>query len=92
MKKVFRFLAVFLILTAFAAGAFRISGENGFNENDVIFFGDSTTAHMKLRGGIPESRVWSGKANTVLFRTVCEGKLIYLEDEDRAVSLAEAVR
>ncbi len=92
MKKVFRFLAVFLILTAFAAGAFRISGENGFNENDVIFFGDSTTAHMKLRGGIPESRVWSGKANTVLFRTVCEGKPIYFEDEDRAVSLAEAVR
>lgn len=46
---------------------------------------------MKLRGGIPESRVWSGKANTVLFRTVCEGKPIYFEDEDRAVSLAGAV-
>ncbi len=47
---------------------------------------------MKLRGGIPAERVWSGKANTVLFRTVCEGKPIYFEDEERAVSLAEAVR
>lgn len=91
MKKIFRFSAVFLILTALIAGAFYVSGENGFNENDVIFFGDSTTAHMKLRGGIPESRVWSGKANTVLFRTVCEGKPIYFEDEGRAVSLAGAV-
>ena len=62
------------------------------NEDGIVFFGDSTTAHMKLRGGIPESRVWTGKANTVLFRTVCEGKPIYFEDEERAVSLAEAAR
>ena len=26
------------------------------NEDEIVFFGDSTTAHMKLRGGIPENK------------------------------------
>lgn len=82
---------IFSVIMIFSAvGGQTVCGS--VNEDGIVFFGDSTTAHMKLRGGIPENRVWTGKANTVLFRTVCEGKPIYFEDEERAVSLAEAAR
>jgi hypothetical protein len=52
------------------------------SENPVdrmTFFGDSTTAHLALRGGIPKERVWSGAGSTVLFQTVfvcCAGVAI----------------
>ncbi len=91
MKKLLT-VAAAVIFAASAVSVRAVGNAPAFNESDVVFFGDSTTAHMKLRGGIPAERVWSGKANTVLFRTVCEGKPIYFEDEERAVSLAEAVR
>ena len=58
----------------------------------VVFFGDSTTAHLSVRGGIPKSRVWSGAGSTVLFETVNKTKCVYLSAENRSVTLAEAVR
>lgn len=92
MKKPLAFVTAIIIFAASAICVCAAENVSPLSENDIVFFGDSTTAHMKLRGGILAERVWSGKANTVLFRTVCEGKPIYFEDEERAVSLAEAVR
>ena len=40
--------------------------------DDVYFFGDSTTAHLAVRGGIPRERVWSGAGNTMLFTRVLD--------------------
>ncbi len=57
----------------------------------VWFFGDSTTAHLACRGGIPEHRVWSGVGNTVLFETVNRTRCVFLEEENESVTLAEAV-
>lgn len=36
----------------------------------TFFFGDSTTAHLAVRGGIPRERVWSGEGNTMLYTDV----------------------
>jgi lysophospholipase L1-like esterase len=58
----------------------------------VTFFGDSTTAHLAVRGGIPKSRVWSGAGSTVLFETVNKTKCVYLSAENRNMTLADAVR
>lgn len=58
----------------------------------VTFFGDSTTAHLSVRGGIPKGRVWSGAASTVLFETVNKINCVHLSAENRDVTLAEAVR
>lgn len=57
----------------------------------MTFFGDSTTAHLALRGGIPGERVWSGVNSTVLFETVNAVKCVHLKKENRDLSLAEAV-
>ena len=57
----------------------------------VTFFGDSTTAHLCVRGGIPKNRVWSGAGSTVLFETVNKIKCVHLSAEDRDMTLAEAV-
>ncbi len=57
----------------------------------VIFFGDSTTAHLTVRGGIPESRVWSGAASTVLFETVNRVCCVHLSAEGRDLTLKHAV-
>lgn len=62
-----------------------------YSRDDVVFFGDSTTAHMKLRGGVDEARVWSGQANTVLFSSVNDICPVYFADENRSLSLADAV-
>ncbi len=58
----------------------------------VTFFGDSTTAHLSVRGGIPKSRVWSGTGSTVLFETVNKIKCVHLSAENRDVTLSEAVK
>ena len=57
----------------------------------MTFFGDSTTAHLALRGGIPRERVWSGAGSTVLFETVNAVKCVHLQKENRDLSIAEAV-
>ena len=64
------------------------------SENPVdrmTFFGDSTTAHLALRGGIPKERVWSGAGNTVLFQTVNRTKCVHLHKENADFTLSEAV-
>lgn len=58
----------------------------------VVFFGDSTTAHLIARGGVPAERVWSGAGNTVLFETVNKTKCVHLKDENIDLTLAEAVK
>ncbi|MBS6446760.1 MAG: SGNH/GDSL hydrolase family protein [Clostridiales bacterium] len=57
----------------------------------IVFFGDSTTAHLAVRGGIPKERVWSGAGNTVLFETVNRTKCVHLEEENLDLSLSDAV-
>lgn len=59
---------------------------------DIVFFGDSTTAHLAVRGGIPAERVWSGKGSTVLFSSVCEVCPVYDRERGVSMTLADAVR
>ena len=66
MKKAAVFLIVFLIF------AFPAAARGGDVIDDVYFFGDSTTAHLAVRGGIPKERVWSGAGNTMLFTSVLD--------------------
>lgn len=77
-----------LFVCVFAIGAH--GAEIGVR--DIVFFGDSTTAHMKLRGGVPEENVWSGQANTVLFSGVNEVCPVYLPEKGVSVTLSDAVR
>ena len=58
--------------------------------DSAVFFGDSTTAHMAVRGGIPQSRVWSGKDSTVRFSSVNKEKCVYAGGV--SLTLAEAVK
>ncbi len=57
----------------------------------VTFFGDSTTAHLSVRGGIPKSRVWSGVGSTVLFESVNQVRCVHLSEDGRNLTLADAV-
>ena len=58
--------------------------------DSVYFFGDSTTAHLALRGGIPKERVWSGAGNTVKFSSVNREKCVHFENGED-LTLSEAV-
>ena len=55
--------------------------------DDVVFFGDSTTAHLAVRGNIPRERVWSGEGSTMLFTSVND-RSVKIDGE--LMSLAEA--
>ena len=55
--------------------------------DDVYFFGDSTTAHLSVRGGIPRDRVWSGVGNTMLFTSVLDKSV---KIGDKLMTLAQA--
>lgn len=71
-KFLFLFVALSLVLAyAPSVNAVDISEE-------VIFFGDSTTAHLAVRAGIPKSRVWSGAESTVRFSTVNTARCVHL--------------
>ena len=87
-----RWISAFLVFTVFLSypcQAFALSGDP---IDRMTFFGDSTTAHLALRGGIPKERVWSGAGSTVLFETVNAVKCVHLQKENRDVTVAEAVR
>ena len=85
MKKLFAWSAlILLMLVCFSAGL------GALGKNDIYFFGDSTTAHLAVRGGIPRERVWSGQARTVLFETVNRTRCVWLEAENRNYKIAEA--
>lgn len=55
----------------------------------VYFFGDSTTAHMAVRGGVPSDRVWSGEGSTVRFSSVNRERCVKLPSGE-LVTLCEA--
>ena len=80
---------VFAVFLSYPCQAFALSGDP---VDRMTFFGDSTTAHLALRGGIPKERVWSGAGSTVLFETVNAVKCVHLQKENRDVTVAEAVR
>lgn len=59
--------------------------------SSVVFFGDSTTAHLAVRGGIPASQVWSGAQSTVRFTDVNTGKCVHLSTGED-LTLFQAVK
>ena len=82
------FLVFIVILTAIGSPVRLFAAEP---LAQAVFFGDSTTAHLALRGGIPHSRVWSGKGSTVLFETVNRTRCVHLSAEGLDLTLSEAV-
>lgn len=89
MKR-YRFILVLLIVCLF----FSVEGSALADADPIgqaVFFGDSTTAHLALRGGIPRARVWSGAGSTVLFETVNCTKCVHLTAENRDLTLPDAV-
>ena len=87
-KKVCSVLLIFAFLMSFPL---KTVADSDDPVDRMTFFGDSTTAHLALRGGIPQERVWSGVGSTVLFETVNAVKCVHLQKENRDLSLAEAV-
>lgn len=87
-----KIIKVFLSVMLAATAAILPLGDRGTAESrplidDVVFFGDSTTAHLCVRGGIPRERVWTGKGSTMLFTSVCD-RSVCIDGE--MMSLAEA--
>lgn len=58
----------------------------------VYFFGDSTTAHMAVRGGVPAERVWSGEGSTVRFSSVNRERCVKLPSGELVTLRAAAAR
>ena len=83
--------SVFLIFAFLVSFPLKTAADYDDPVDRMTFFGDSTTAHLALRGGIPAERVWSGVNSTVLFETVNAVKCVHLQKENRDLSLAEAV-
>ena len=62
MKKSFCLL---LVLPLLLCGVFRIRADDTDPISRMTFFGESTTAHLALRGGIDPARVWSNASGTM---------------------------
>ena len=88
----FRKLLSLSLVCAFFWGCSLTPEASASSLDRVTFFGDSTTAHLSVRGGVPQNRVWSGAGSTVLFETVNKIKCVHLSTEGCDVTLAEAVR
>ena len=78
MKRFFRIFKILIsLLLAFAFLPTLCAGAANVPEG-VYFFGDSTTAHMAVRGGVPAGRVWSGEGSTVRFSSVNRERCVKL--------------
>lgn len=88
MKKGIASLLILLFILSCGGRLSAVTEENFRDE--IVFFGDSTTAHLAVRGGIPRERVWSGQTGTVLFETVNTARCVYIRRENRAYTVAEA--
>ena len=86
-----KWFSVFLVCAVFLSSSLKTLAVSDDPVDRMTFFGDSTTAHLALRGGISWDRVWSGVNSTVLFETVNTVKCVHLKRENRDLSLAEAV-
>ena len=63
--------------------------------DDIIFFGESTTYHLKSRGVLPDGtntkQVWAPKSGTLMLdASICDCKIIYPESNEET-SLKEAL-
>ena len=81
-----RLLALVAAVFIVCGAAVGTSAKNGIGQaiDDVVFFGDSTTAHLAVRGGIPKERVWSGNGSTLLFTSVLE-KSVCIDGETMSI-------
>lgn len=72
IKPINRLIALFAAVFTLCGATVGVSAKNNTEEimSGVYFFGDSTTAHLAVRGGIPKERVWSGCGSTLLFTSV----------------------
>ena len=80
-----------LIISLAVSASFPMSLHAADPLDRVTFFGDSTTAHLSVRGGIPQNRVWSGTGSTVLFESVNKVKCVHLSPENLDLTLYDAV-
>ena len=92
MKKIFRIskiiFSLLLVLVLFPmTNVSAASAPEG-----VYFFGDSTTAHMAVRGGVPAERVWSGEGSTVRFSSVNRERCVKLPSGELVTLRAAAAR
>ena len=85
-----KWISVFLVFAVFLSSSLKTLAVSDDPVERMTFFGDSTTAHLALRGGIPRERVWSGVNSTVLFETVNAVKCVHLQKENRDLTLPEA--
>ena len=90
MKKLFKIQKIFVIFLFLSALLSPAAKAASLFEN-TVFFGDSTTAHMAVRGGVPASRVWSGQGSTVRFSTVNTEKCVRLQNGE-LLTLRDAVK
>ena len=88
MKIFSRILKILFCVLLFAACLPKVSFAAA--TDGVYFFGDSTTAHMAVRGGVPAERVWSGEGSTVRFSTVNRERCVKLPSGE-LVTLRDAV-
>lgn len=63
MRKLFCFCLLLGWLLSLAASIVAADGHDPLD--DMTFFGESTTAHLALRGGIPGERVWANASGTM---------------------------
>ncbi len=91
MQRYRKWISAFLIFAFLLSAPLKTAAAEDDPVDRMTFFGDSTTAHLALRGGIPWERVWSGIGSTVLFETVNSVKCVHLRREDRDLTLPDAV-
>ena len=73
-----KFLPLLLVCIFFIHCAMPVCAANKDIEeimSQIVFLGDSTTAHLSARGGISRERIWTGSGSTLLFTSVLSPSL-----------------
>lgn len=68
-RKILPLLLICIFVISRAAPVYAIKDVEEIM-SQIVFLGDSTTAHLSARGGIPRERIWTGGGSTLLFTSV----------------------
>lgn len=60
--------------------------------DSMVFFGESTTTHLRARGGVDETQIWADQSGTRMLSAKTPSEPIVYPETGEVISIAEACR
>lgn len=88
------FFLVFSCIFAYLTAPFAHASETLIEEDPLagaVFFGESTTTHLRSRGGIPSAQVWANESGTMRLDSAILSRTVTDTQTEERLSVSEMI-